>query len=200
MRRGRPQPRSLLGPDSKGLNFPPESGLPLTRRHTAGTVPAHSRYFLISGEHFVDFERAGQFMAKKSVSRKVAPRPSRRQQDKDEGKARIEARLDPDVHARLAECAQRCGVSINQVVKDICEWAMSKVEFGEPVKHTDGQPMRSNPVPGVLWFGVKSQQLSREDARLLAESDGEPIEGYLEPTGGKLFFVLDYSKRTIRDA
>lgn len=112
----------------------------------------------------------------------------------DDGKARIEVRMERTVHAEVAKLAAQAGLSTNQLIAGAMEWLVQRGHTGEPyITEEQGQRVvRHTLDKGVVWFGKPAQitEAGGSDENGVPHSDeqGEPVID--EP--GIVYGVLDY--------
>lgn len=96
------------------------------------------------------------------------------------GKARLEVRLDLDLHAAIKHLADETGTSANQLVEGILAWAIPQAHVGVPrIVNEDLGIIQTRP-GAMVWFGHPGGK--RDDH-----------EGYI-------VFSLDFrSTRSVRD-
>ena len=114
---------------------------------------------------------------------------SNAQKQRDEGKTRLELRLDDDLYASIKEAAESTGISANQLMQGIARWAMQHVHPGEETHRDEqGQLVPVNQ-QGCVWFGKKPEPFKWTD-----EHSGEEGIGYRP---GSVFFSLDFTERHV---
>ncbi len=106
---------------------------------------------------------------------------SKIKRERDEGRTRIEIRLDDDLAHEVRELAEKSNISINQLLQGITRWAVRVAHVGE-AEVTEHNEIVTHDEPGCLWFGRDT------------DDDGTPL------MPGILYFTLDYSERwAVRD-
>lgn len=96
-------------------------------------------------------------------------------------KARIDLRLDPDVHADLKRLADSSGLSLNQLLQGVARWASQNGHPGRPTFHEHLGFVGTVDEDQMIWFGETDE-----------DDTPPPKEGELH---AHVAFVLDYSDR-----
>lgn len=109
------------------------------------------------------------------------------------GKARLELRLDENVHERIKKLADDSELTVNQLVNGLVRWAGDRGRAGEPTRNNDGVLM-TNGVPGVVWFGNSGYYHSEEDKTRHLEHFDEELCDFVK---GEHFFTLDFTERRV---
>jgi hypothetical protein len=110
-------------------------------------------------------------------------------------KVRLELRLDVDVHSKLKDIAEHCGLSLNQVIEGICDVCGRYAVAGEPLKLGGDCVFTTMEKPRCVWFGViSSHGMSAKEweAYVVEHESNPPLV-----TKGEVWFGLDYSERRI---
>lgn len=83
---------------------------------------------------------------------------------------RLEVRLAPHVADQLKETAKETGISLNQLMKSVCEWTTANMHVGKP--RVDGNlVLGSEPRDGMFWIGHNIDDKTHSDGDVYAIFD-----------------------------
>ncbi|OYP34507.1 hypothetical protein [Rhodopirellula sp. MGV] len=104
----------------------------------------------------------------------------------NDGKVRLETRIDPKIADQFRAIAEEAGVSVNQILQGLIIWATDNAVQGTPVE-TDAGELYAEPRPGCLFVGQESfftDEEFDENGQLIAPTKLVP---------GVVHLVLDFS-------
>ena len=113
-------------------------------------------------------------MSKKKKPTPRAPAPS------SDGKTSFQLRLDSCVHEKLKLEAKKAGISLNQLILGVCQFAADNIRQGRPLKTAD--ELLETPATECVWFGHPSECGNQHHR--------------CEP---EFYFILDFSGRNAVD-
>lgn len=135
--------------------------------------------------------------AKKAVKRKSAV-PANAETETQE-RVPCMVRLAPNVHETCRRLADEAGISLNQLIHGLCNFAAQNGRVGYGRREQDGT-VTCHPLTGCMWFGRPStseaqvmEELRRGD--LTIHGDEDPND-YVDK--GEFYFRLDFAERVVR--
>ena len=131
-------------------------------------------------------------MGKKKASAKPEPMD----------KARLELRFDHEVFEGVRKLADEAGISVNQLMLGLAQWAVQHGKVGEPIV-TQGKFFEVKDQPGVVYFGERWIPWRDADEKLEHQEEirrDYDIPDYKAPAfkkEGSFFFMLDFTVRRV---
>ncbi len=115
-------------------------------------------------------------------------------------KYRLEVRFDPAIGAGIRKLAEQAGVSVNQLLEALAQWAVVNGQVGEPVRDGEGF-LGVHEVPGVVTIARLGDYSGYEEAyEHMGPPSNEREANYLRALKGTVFVTLDFTvRRVLRD-
>jgi hypothetical protein len=111
-------------------------------------------------------------------------------------KTRLELRFDPELTERVKRLADDAGVSVNQLLQGLSQWAVDNAVRGEPYRDENGL-VRVREQAGCIFFGRVAENRTPEEIDDLEAHYGRKWE----PDKGSIVFVLDFTvRRVVRES
>ncbi|MEX1041762.1 MAG: toxin-antitoxin system HicB family antitoxin [Pirellulaceae bacterium] len=143
-------------------------------------------------------------MAKrKTTARKTSTKSPPEPEILEDASADLRVRVDADIHRKVKNMAEQCGISINQLVAGIIEGVADRMQPGLP--RISGEVVNVESRSKCLFIGKPGRRFTETDYEFRLENHDqiggktpsrEEIGTILDK--GEVWFVLDYSGRPVR--
>ena len=128
-------------------------------------------------------------MAKKKTTKKT---PSKKSSAQD-GKIRIELRVEPEQHKAISEKAEQAGISLNQLLVGMIEWANEYMHQGEPYRESGKDIVEVRAKQKCVFLG----RPQKHEVYDVDTEDGYETERRLVEKG-IIYGILDFSPSIAR--
>lgn len=147
-------------------------------------------------------------MAKRKTTAKKAPAAQHSESETPiDGSVDLRVRVDADIHRKVKEVAEECGLSISQLVAGVIEGVVDRMQPGFP--KLQDKVVKVEPRSKCLFIGQPAKYVTytedcynEEYARWKRGEGTEPnphdIGAKTPYENGEVWFILDYSGRPVR--
>ena len=122
-------------------------------------------------------------------SNKLKKKSSRPKQDSSD-KARVELRLDSDLHEKLKQASNDAGISLNQLVSGLLRGCLANLVVGEPYRDKAGFVCRKNEAK-CAFVGRFGERHTPNELKEFQDMQMDPPP----EDKGEVWFSLDYTGR-----